>query len=102
MNIFRDKLNENKYLIAEYFLEAKTSLRKAAWDLAIGQSVGNPNVRNSWESDELFENHSCFIQGDESQLKLKRSGIVRIGFPIVNTDWKEDCISHLLCQDMAQ
>lgn len=101
MNIFRDKINENKYITAEYFLEAKTNLRKAAWDLAIGQSVGNPNVRNSWESDELFENHSCFVQGDESQLRLKRSGIVKIGFPIVNTDWKEDGISHLLCQLMG-
>ena len=57
MQFFRSSVDE-KYFVATYYLEAKTNLREAAWALAIGQSVGNPNVRNAWETDELFENHS--------------------------------------------
>ena len=35
-----------------------TSLYEAAWALSIGQSVGNPNIRNKWETDELFKNQT--------------------------------------------
>ncbi len=55
MMIFRKQVNQEAYFIVTYWLKCKTNLRDAAWDLAIGQSVGNPNVRNSWESDELFD-----------------------------------------------
>ena len=59
MKIFRsiDEIDTSKYILCRYFLSSKTSLRDAAWSLSIGQSVGNPNVRNHWETDELFENH---------------------------------------------
>ena len=30
-----------------------------------------------------------------------KSGIVKIAFPIINTNWEEDGISHLLCQLMG-
>ncbi len=69
--------------------------------MAIGQSVGNPNVRNAWETDELFENHSCIILGDEEELRKEKDGEVKIAFPIANTDWTADCVSHLLCQVMG-
>ena len=49
-------------------MESNKTLRDAAWNLAIGQSVGNPNVRNSWETDELFENASCIVLTDEDKL----------------------------------
>ena len=100
MQFFRSSVDE-KYFVATYYLEAKTNLREAAWALAIGQSVGNPNVRNAWETDELFENHSCVIIGDEHALANTKSGQVKIGFPVANTDWTADCVSHLLCQVMG-
>ncbi len=100
MKFFRSEVDD-KYFIATYYLEAKTNLKEAAWALAIGQSVGNPNVRNSWETDELFENHSCLIVEDEKVLLSKKSGKVKIAFPVINTDWRTDCISHLLCQVMG-
>ena len=56
INIFRKNIDKEKYFIVTYELESETNLRDGAWQLAIGQSVGNPNVRNSWETDELFEN----------------------------------------------
>lgn len=103
MNLFRPKysIDANRYYFADYKLVSKTNLRDAAWNLAIGQSVGNPNVRNEWETEELFENHSCIIVDDEETLKQKNSGIVTIAFPVANTDWETDGISHLLCQLMG-
>lgn len=95
--IFKETLNENNYIIVDYFLESRTSLRNAAWNLAIGQSVGNPNVRNKWETDELFKNHSTMIIGDEDELSKIKSGNIQIGFPVVNIDWDTDGISQLLC-----
>jgi ribulose-bisphosphate carboxylase large chain len=95
--IFRDELDSDKYIIVKYFLESQTNLKNAAWNLAIGQSVGNPNVRNRWEDDTLFENHSCIIKGDEKQLEGVKSGIIEIGFPLINLDWNTDGISQFLC-----
>ena len=69
--------------------------------MAIGQSVGNPNVRSIWETDELFENHSCIILADESKLSKEKEGNVRIAFPLLNIDLNSDGISQLLCQIMG-
>ena len=100
-NIFDENIDKTENVIAKYFLQSKTNLKQAAWELAIGQSVGNPNVRNQWETDELFEKYSCKILHNELELENQTEGIVYIAFPIVNTDWNEDAMSHLLCQLMG-
>lgn len=100
-DIFKQEVDKNKYFIASYEIQSKTSLKDAAWNLAIGQSVGNPNVRNEWENDALFENHSCLILADKKELEHSTSGVVKIAFPVENTDWQTDGISHLLCQVMG-
>ena len=82
-------------------MTSSANLREAAWNLAIGQSVGNPSVRNEWETDDLFENHSCVIVEDEKLLLGKTAGRVSIAFPVANTDWETDGISHMLCQLMG-
>jgi len=97
----RDEINLNEYFIVTYEMSSSANLKEAAWNLAIGQSVGNPNVRNEWETDEMFENHSCIILGDEAELTGLVNGTVEIAFPIANTDWDTDGISHLLCQLMG-
>ena len=101
MQLFLDNVDSDKYIIADYFIESSTTLKDAAWSLAIGQSVGNPNVRNQWETEELFENHSCMIIGNEDELSSKSSGFVRIAFPLVNLDIEQDGISQLLCMVMG-
>jgi ribulose-bisphosphate carboxylase large chain len=101
MNIFKESVDESKYVIASYLISSKTTLKDAAWNLAIGQSVGNPNVRNEWETEELFENHSCIILGTETEMNLVSDGLIKVAFPIANTDWETDGISHLLCQLMG-
>jgi ribulose-bisphosphate carboxylase large chain len=97
----RNEIDLNKYYIATYEMSSSANLKEAAWNLAIGQSVGNPNVRNEWETDEIFENHSCIILGDESILTGLVDGVVEIAFPVANTDWDTDGISHMICQLMG-
>ncbi len=101
VNIFRKEVDKEKYFIVTYELESETSLRDASWQLAIGQSVGNPNVRNSWETDDLFNNHSCIILHNEEELTKTKKGIVKIAFPTINIDFKTDGISHLLVNIMG-
>lgn len=91
----------DKYIIATYSMVSKQTLYDAAWNLAIGQSVGNPNVRNQWETEELFENHSCVIISDVEEDLKKPSGYVRIAFPVVNAGWDTDGVSQLLCHLMG-
>ena len=52
--IFVDEIDSSKYIKGYYFLESKKGVRDAAWNLAIGQSIGNPNNRSVWETDEMF------------------------------------------------
>jgi len=97
----RSEIDSEKYFFVNYYLESTISLREAAWQLAIGQSVGNPNVRNSWETDELFVNHSCIVIGDEGELDQLKSGLVTIAFPTININWKTDGIAHLMVNIMG-
>ena len=101
MKIFKDKIDFEKYILVDYYLSSQTSLRDAAWNLAIGQSVGNPNVRSQWETEELFENHSCIILGDEDIMSCIKAGKVKIAFPIANLDFDSDGITQLLVQIMG-
>src|ERR1044072_2578662 len=101
-NIFKNwnEIDVEDYILVTYFLESKTTLKAAAWELAIGQSVGNPNVRNSWETDELFDKHSAIVvypSGDHVEIDKRSNGIVTIGFPKINLDWDTDGVSQLLC-----
>jgi len=101
MLFYNTDVDREKYFIATYEMSSSADLKEAAWALAIGQSVGNPSVRNKWETDELFENHSCVIVGEKAKLQKQSDGLVKIGFPVANTDWNADGISHMLCQLMG-
>lgn len=98
-NIFKDfdSIDNSKYLTVTYYLEAETSVKDAAWSLAIGQSIGNPEKRSVWETDEIFENHSCIILDSEKRLSTITSGTVKIAFPLANINLEEDGISQILC-----
>ena len=97
---YDSSINEKYYLVT-YYLESKTTLKDAAWGLAIGQSVGNPHNRSEFETDELFKDHSCLILDDPSKLSEVQSGEVVIAFPEKNINFKEDGVSSLLVQIMG-
>jgi ribulose-bisphosphate carboxylase large chain len=103
----------NEYVLATYVIDGPrgsflaSEVFEAARQLAIGQSVGNPNVRSVWETDELFEKYSARIVVDDlylgaGEFREVNDGLhTTIAFPVVNTDWEDDGISHLLCQVMG-
>ena len=103
MNLFKtlEEIDNTKYFIATYEIKSSTNLRDAAWDIAIGQSVGNPSIRNQWEDDELYLNHSCLILNNEDILTNLKEGYIDIAFPVANIDWYGDGINHLICQLMG-
>jgi len=97
IKIFNKDINREKYFIVKYFLKGKSSVREAAWNLAIGQSIGNPSTRSVWETEKMFEDHSCIILEDENYLKSIKEGVVEIAFPLENINFKDDGISQILC-----
>ncbi len=101
INLFLNSIDSSKYIVATYEVRSTKSLRDAAWNIAIGQSVGNPTMRSVWETDDLFQNHSCVIVGNESAMSKITTGTVVVGFPIVNIDFEEDGVSQLMCQLMG-
>ena len=98
-SIFVNEIDQQKYIIVDYYVESKTSVRDAAYNIAVGQSIGNPSVRSVWETQELIDNHCNVIENtiDLSQ----KSGRVKIGFPKINIDIKTDGVSHLLVMIMG-
>lgn len=97
LNIFDKTIPLDNYMVITYYLVAKTNLREASWNLAIGQSIGNPNNRSVWETEEMFRNHSCYILSDENELRLLKEGIVKFAFPLSNINLEEDGVSQILC-----
>jgi ribulose-bisphosphate carboxylase large chain len=100
-NIYKNIIDKDKYVIITYYLESTISVDYAAWNIALGQSVGNPSIRNSWETEELFENNCCVIEGTKEELEKIKKGKVNIGFPVENIDFETDGISHLLVNIMG-
>lgn len=98
-SIFKDKINEKNYIIVDYYVESKISVRDAAYNIAVGQSIGNPSVRSVWETQELIDNH-CNVIENSPDLNQK-TGRIKIGFPKINIDIKTDGISHLLVMIMG-
>jgi ribulose-bisphosphate carboxylase large chain len=99
MELYRESVEKSDYITARYYLKSKTSLWDAAYNIAIGQSIGNPKIRNSWETDALYHDHSCKIVsplGKEELLSL-REGEICIAFPKRNINFKEDGVTQLLC-----
>lgn len=103
MNLFSalEDIDHDRYFIATYKAKSITTLAALAWDIAVGQSVGNPAIRNKWEDDNLYQNHSCLILNNKDILERTNEGFIDIAFPVANIDWENDGINHLICQLMG-
>ena len=98
--LFRSTIDKNSHIIAKYFVKSKDLLR-AAKGIAIGQSIGNPDVRLDSESVEILENHLAKIMDYEENLISKNAGVIRIAYPLNNYDTKEDGVTQLMCSLMG-
>lgn len=95
MDIVIDTKDKEKYFWARYYLECKDNILNAAKELAIGQSIGNPNARSVWETTEMIDDYCAKIL--KSHNFSEKSGEVWIGFPYAIIDWFSDGVSQLLC-----
>ncbi|MFH0942920.1 MAG: RuBisCO large subunit C-terminal-like domain-containing protein [Candidatus Beckwithbacteria bacterium] len=101
MKWFRKTVDRGKYWLADYYLESTTNLKEASFALAVGQSVGNPSIRNRRETARLLKGHGAIILASEVKLKKLKKGKVRIAFPLKNMNVKEDGVTQLLVQVMG-
>ena len=100
LDIYVDSVDPNEYFTVTYKLEGN-DLNRAAFALAVGQSVGNPSVRNEYETPELIDQYSAKVIGHPDKLAGKLSGIVKIAWPYRIIDWETDGIAQLLCVVMG-
>lgn len=102
MSVFAKSIDHDSMIVGTYRIAAapNATVADVAWAIAIGQSIGNPNARSKWETEELFEKHACRILGDQDDLRTRAMDIVRIAYPIVNID-PEDGISQILAHVMG-
>ena len=98
--LYNVSVDGDKYFIAKYLLKSNDML-KAASGIAIGQSIGNPNVRLNSETEELLENHLAIILDHPENLRNKKEAVVKIAYPIQNFDIEQDGITQLLCTVMG-
>lgn len=99
LDIMQSKKDLDNYFYVKYQLTSATTVKEAAYDLAVGQSIGNPSVRSTWETPEMIEKFCAkILQGPDLD---KRVGQVEIAFPLVNIDWRTDGIAQLVCTIMG-
>ena len=96
LDIYVDAVDPKEYFTATYKLKGN-DLQRAAFGLAVGQSVGNPSVRNEYETPELISKYAAKIIGKPEDFAGKESGIVKICWPYRIIDWPTDGIAQLLC-----
>jgi len=96
--LFQSEINKEENIIALYSVGSK-NLVNAAKGIAIGQSIGNPEVRTQRDSPEIFKNNLAKILSINEIGEQK--GIVQIAYPLINFDVYEDGITQLLCTLMG-
>ena len=100
LDIYVDSVDPQEYFTVTYRLEGN-DLARAAFALAVGQSVGNPSVRNEYETPQLIDQYSAKVIGHPDKLAGKLSGIVKIAWPYRIIDWETDGIAQFLCVVMG-
>jgi len=97
--LFDTSVNQKMHIIAKYSVEAK-DLLFAAKQIAIGQSIGNPDVRTQRDSLEILTNNLAKIMGNPIDFEGKNKGTIKIAYPLVNFG-ENDGITQLLCELMG-
>lgn len=99
-HLFHSTIDEKENIIATYYVESK-DLLKSVKSIAIGQSIGNPDIRTQRDSPEILKRNMAKILDTKNNLQSMHKGMIKIAYPLVNWDPKEDGITHLLCTLMG-
>ena len=97
--LFKKEVDPEKHIIATYFVESREFL-KAVRAIAIGQSIGNPEIRTSRDSAEILENNLAKIMAEPKTFLEMRTGEVKIAYPLENFG-EGDGVTQLLCTLMG-
>jgi len=95
INIIQDTKDLEKYFYVTYELASDISVYDAAFNVAVGQSIGNPTKRSVWETDEMIEDYCAKIVRNDNFTAY--TGTVELAFPYALIDFKEDGVAQLLC-----
>lgn len=98
--LYTDSVDPDEHILATYHLTG-SELKEAAEALAIGQSIGNPDIRNYHETEELLENHLAKILTDESVLENQTEATLEVAYPVANYDPETDGVTQLMCSLMG-
>jgi ribulose-bisphosphate carboxylase large chain len=79
-------------VVAKYVVRSNDTIEKAADAIAIGQSIGNPNVRLKGETDEMWAEFGCQVR----DIRESADGAfeVDVGYPVGNFSPKS--LVHML------
>ncbi len=95
--LFEPSVDQEEHVIATYYLETNNSdIYECSRALAIGQSIGNPNVRNDYESEDVFKRNLAKILDKDTNLRSRKRAEVSIAFPVANFDVPQDGITQLM------
>lgn len=95
LDIIQKTKDLSRYFYVKYELSSDINVHDAAYNLAVGQSVGNPSHRSVWETDAMIEEFCAKIV--QSEDLDKKSGTVEIAFPLAIIDLDNDGIAQLMC-----
>src|SRR6266550_2421221 len=98
--MYLPEVDPESHIIATYHVQSK-HLAAAAEAIAIGQSIGNPNVRLETESETLLSRNLCKILDTKSNLGSREAGEIRIAFPLENINLEEDGVTQLFAMLMG-
>jgi hypothetical protein len=96
LNILQTKKDLSRYFYVTYEVASDINVHDAAYNIAVGQSIGNPKYRSIWETDEMIEEFCAKIV-DCGEVLTQKTGTVEIAFPNAIIDLDNDGISQLLC-----
>jgi len=95
INITQETKDLEKYFYVSYDVTSDISVYDAAFNIAVGQSIGNPSKRSVWETNEMIQDYCAKILYNDNF--HQKSGTIEIAFPHALIDLAEDGISQLLC-----
>jgi len=100
--LFEPHVDEEEHILATYYMESNRSdMFECARALAVGQSIGNPNVRNDYESEEVFSRNLAKILDKDTNLRSRKRAEVTIAFPLSNFDVAQDGVTQTLVAHMG-
>lgn len=93
-------VDSEEYFGVLYSVQTTETPEVAAWDIAVGQTIGNPNARSTWETDSLWSEHgpkALVVSENRDPRSRQFYSTIYIAYPTVNIDWETDGVSQLLC-----